>query len=50
MLEMSRKICPNKSCSEIGWISKGYQAIVCLPNRIVVGIESEKDEKLDAIS
>ena len=49
MIEMDRKICPRKICSDTGWISKGYQAIVCLPNKIVVSIESGKVESLDAI-
>ena len=50
MLEMSRKICPKKICSNIGWISKKYQLIVCLPNKIVVSIKSVKGEMLDAVS
>lgn len=50
MLEMDKEICPEKICSDTGWISKGYQTIVCLPNKIVVSIVSSKNEKLDAIS
>ncbi|CAH2212208.1 NusG domain II-containing protein [Tepidibacter aestuarii] len=40
MLEMDKRICPRKICSEIGWIDKKYQSIVCLPNKILVKIES----------
>jgi len=42
MKEMDIKICPEKICSETGWISKSYESIVCLPNRIVVNIENGK--------
>lgn len=50
MLEMDKTICPNAICSDTGWIDKGYQSIVCLPNNIVVTIESNKNEGVDAQS
>ncbi|KUO76865.1 MAG: hypothetical protein APF77_21525 [Clostridia bacterium BRH_c25] len=40
MEEMEIEICPQKICSETGWISKPYETIVCLPNKIVVSIEN----------
>lgn len=48
MLEMDKEICPNAICSDTGWIDKGYQSIVCLPNNIVVTIESSENEFIDA--
>jgi len=45
---MNKEICPNAICSDTGWIDKGYQSIVCLPNNIVVTIEGNKDEGIDA--
>ncbi|MBU5483119.1 NusG domain II-containing protein [Clostridium sp. MSJ-11] len=48
MLEMSKEICPNAICSDTGWINKGYQSIVCLPNNIIVTIEGNKDKDIDA--
>jgi hypothetical protein len=48
MLEMNKEICPDAICSETSWIDKGYQSIVCLPNNIVVTIEGNKDEGIDA--
>ncbi|MEW9093490.1 MAG: NusG domain II-containing protein [Clostridiaceae bacterium] len=48
MLEMSEEICPNAICSDTGWIDKGYQSIVCLPNNIIVTIEGNKDNDIDA--
>jgi hypothetical protein len=50
MLEMNKVICPDAICSETGWIDKGYQSIVCLPNNIIVTIEGNKDEGIDAQS
>lgn len=41
MLEMSKEICPKSICSETGWIDNSYKSIVCLPNKIVVTIESD---------
>lgn len=48
MLEMDKKICPNGICSDIGWIDKAYQSIVCLPNDIIVTIEGDKYDGVDA--
>ena len=45
--EMDIKICPEKICSETGWISKSYETIVCLPNRIAVNIENREADKED---
>jgi hypothetical protein len=39
MEEMDLKVCPQKICSDTGWINKPHQPIVCLPNKIVVDIE-----------
>lgn len=52
MLEMVKKICPNKVCSLTGWIDKKYQAIVCLPNKITVSIEDidKNQEGIDEVS
>lgn len=52
MLEMDKKICPNKVCSLTGWIDKKYQAIVCLPNKITVSIEDidKNQEGIDEVS
>ncbi|TDT57297.1 NusG domain II-containing protein [Fonticella tunisiensis] len=49
MLEMDKRICPEGICSDTGWISKSYQSIVCLPNKIMVIIEGQENEELDAI-
>lgn len=48
MLEMNKEICPNTVCSDTGWINSGYQSIVCIPNKIVVTIQGNKNEGIDA--
>lgn len=47
MLEMDKSICPEGICSDTGWISKSYEAIVCLPNRIIVNIEGNQENNVD---
>ncbi|WP_422444549.1 NusG domain II-containing protein [Thermoanaerobacterium sp. DL9XJH110] len=34
--------CPDKDCVRQGWISRPGQMLVCLPNRMVVKIESDR--------
>lgn len=45
---MSKEICPNSICSDIGWIDNTYQSIVCLPNNIIVTIEGVEEDTIDA--
>ncbi|MGE5632365.1 MAG: NusG domain II-containing protein [Caulobacteraceae bacterium] len=45
MEEMDLKVCPKKVCSDTGWISKPYQTIVCLPNKITVSFENKGTDK-----
>ncbi len=47
VLPMPREICPLNICSSVGWIDKPGQAIVCLPNRMVITISGEVDDPLD---
>lgn len=47
MLPMDLDICPGKVCSDTGWIQKSYQMIVCLPNKIMVTIESKEENNID---
>lgn len=43
--------CPDKDCVRQGWISRPGQVLVCLPNRVVVKIQSDDTEdELDGIS
>lgn len=47
ILPMNLDICPGKVCSDTGWIQESYQMIVCLPNKIMVTIESKKENDID---
>lgn len=44
MLAMKRKICPKGICSQMGWIGRPGEMIICMPNRLVVRIEASKGE------
>lgn len=50
MHEMDKEICPEGICSDTGWISKGYETIVCMPNKIVVSFVNSTDDLLDDVS
>ena len=39
---------PKHLCSKQGYISKNYESIICLPNKIIVKIET-KDGNIDTI-
>ena len=40
--------CPNMQCVRQGWISRGGQSIVCLPNMLIVTVTSS-DRSVDYI-
>ena len=46
-IKVSDEISPLNLCSKMGYISKSYEQIVCLPNKIIIKIDS-KDE-LDTV-
>ncbi len=50
MLPISEDLCPRGICSHIGWISRSYQSIVCVPNRIMVLLSSERTPEFDGIT
>lgn len=50
MLPMDKDICPERICSDTGWIKYSYQTIVCLPNKIIVTIETKEVHKIDILT
>lgn len=49
-VQMIASDCKNQICVQQGLIEHENQTIVCLPNHIIVSIESEKDSATDSIS
>ena len=41
--------CPDGLCVRQGWISDGLMPIVCLPNRIIIRLDSGSSSNVDAI-
>lgn len=39
MLPMSKELCPQGICSHVGWIERPGDAIVCLPNHLILTIK-----------
>ncbi len=54
MLPMKKEICPRGICSQMGWIGRPGEMIVCMPNKLVVRIEASREEvdqlDMDAVS
>lgn len=47
-IKVAQENSPLHLCSKQGYISKSYESIICLPNRIVIKLESNSD--IDAIA
>ena len=47
-VEVKEATCPDKICVHHQKISKNGETIVCLPNRVVVEVQSEEDAEVDA--
>ncbi|HHT47568.1 MAG TPA: NusG domain II-containing protein [Firmicutes bacterium] len=50
MLPLDEELCPHGICSHTGWISRNYQSIVCVPNRIIVAFNDKKLEGVDGVT
>ncbi len=50
MLPLEEGLCPRGICSHIGWISRSYQSIVCVPNRIVIAFSDKKAPGVDGVT
>lgn len=47
-VRVNEEVSPLHLCSKQGYISKSYETIICLPNRIV--IEIEDNEEVDTVA
>ncbi|MFO7951874.1 MAG: NusG domain II-containing protein [Bacillota bacterium] len=54
MLPISEELCPKAICSHTGWIEHSYESIVCLPNKIMIDIQTfspgESDNDIDGVT
>lgn len=53
MQPLPEELCPRGICAHTGWISRPYESIVCLPNRIVIvfsKVPPEEAGDLDSIT
>ena len=42
--------CPDKLCMHQKAVSKNHESIICLPNKVVVEVESSENSKYDAVT
>ena len=47
--DMIEADCPDKLCVHQKAVSKRGESIICLPNKVVVSIESEENSEFDAV-
>lgn len=48
---MPEDVCPRGICADTGWVQREGQAIVCVPNRLIIHLEGiEDDDDLDRIT
>jgi hypothetical protein len=50
MLPIDKGLCPQGICAHTGWISKNYQSIVCVPNRIVIAFSDKDSDLVDGVT
>ncbi len=50
MLPLDPKLCPRGICAHTGWISRNYQSIVCVPNRIIISFSDKKLDGVDGVT
>ena len=48
-IRVKKEMSPHHLCSKQGWVSTTLETIVCLPNKIVIKLASDKRTELDAI-
>lgn len=48
--DMIEADCPDKLCVDQKAISKNHESIICLPNKVVVEVESQENSQLDGIT
>jgi len=49
-VRVSKATCQSKICLRQGWISKTGQVIVCVPNKLIIELNSDNAPSLDAVT
>lgn len=49
-LRIKKSDCPRQVCSHVGWISHPGEAIVCVPNKVVIEIGPTGKTTVDAVA
>lgn len=48
--DMTEADCPDKLCVHQKPVSKNHESIICLPNKVVVEVDSSENSEFDAVS
>ena len=48
-IRVKKETSPHHLCSKQGWVSTTLETIVCLPNKLIIKLASDKKSELDAI-
>jgi hypothetical protein len=48
-IRMEQADCPDKLCVDMGWSSSASKPIVCLPNKVLIVVDSGSDDEVDAV-
>ncbi len=49
-VHMLNSPCPDKTCVKMGWIERSGQTVICIPNQVIIAIESPTGDEFDGIS
>lgn len=47
---MEEADCPDKLCVNQKAVSKNHESIICLPNKVIVEVDSSENSEFDAVS
>lgn len=48
-VRVTESACPDRICVHRGWISRGQDSVICVPNRVIVRLENSPGE-IDAVT
>lgn len=49
-VDMTEADCPDKLCVKQKAISKNHESIICLPNKVIVEVDSSENSEFDAVT